>query len=394
MMKIKHILTLLTISVTAALTFSSCEKAPPETPESTGTKSPPAEAEAPATPGEIPNSASSPDHLVFEGSGASGNGKHIVLLSGDEEYRSEEYMPMLAQILARQGFKATVLFSLNEDGNVDPNAGENLSHPEALDTADALILGLRFRHWEGDAMDKFEAAFKRGTPIIATRTSTHPFNFPGDSPWAHYSWKASAEGGWEKGFGRQVIGETWVSHHGKHKVEGCRSYVEEANANHPILNGVGTIFVTEDVYGASPLEPATILLRGAVTETLEPDSAEVADKNDPMQPVAWTREYQHEDGTTNPIFTTTMGSATGFMDESLRRLVLNGVFWGLGLDVPEKLDVTLPEGYLPSAFSFDEFRLNLKPANFIPGDPAFKEAPFGVRPPNKPKAPKDKAKKG
>lgn len=335
---------------------------------------------------EVANSASSPDHLIFEGIEGPGKGKHVVLLAGDEEYRSEEAMPMMAQILARQGFKTTVLFSLDEKGNVNPDAGEHLSNPEAMDSADAVVMSLRFRHWQDEAMEKFETALNRGTPIIALRTSTHAFNFPKDSKWARYSFNASEETGWHKGFGRQVLGETWVSHHGKHKVEGSRSHVEEANADHPILNSVGTCFVTEDVYGANPLQPATILQRGAVTETLEPDSAEVAAKNDPMQPLTWIREFKNEAGNTNKIFTTTMGASTGLLDEDLRRLVVNAVYWGLDMEVPEKADATLPEGYLPSAFSFAAYRLNLKPENFIPGDPKFKEAPFGTR------APKQKGK--
>ncbi|MDF1741792.1 MAG: c-type cytochrome [Verrucomicrobiales bacterium] len=320
--------------------------------------------------------ANAPDSkfLVFEGESGPGKGKHVVLLSGDEEYRSEESMPMMAMVLAEQGFKCTVLFSLNDDGTVNPDKGDNLSHPEALDSADLLILGLRFRHWQDEAMEKFEAALNRGVPMIALRTSTHAFNTDKKGKWAKYGWQAPAESGWEKGFGRQVLGETWVSHHGKHKVEGARSVVEEANKENPILNGVGTIFATSDVYGADPLEPSTILLRGEVTETLDSDSAGVAAKNDPMQPIAWTREYKHEDGTTNKIFTTTMGAAVDLLDESLRRLVVNGVFWGLGMEVPEKVDVALPAGYEPSNFSFKAYKVGLKPFDFIPGSEKFKNA--------------------
>ena len=51
-----------------------------------------------------------------------GAGKRIVFLTGDEEYGSEESMPMLAGILAaRHGFDCTVLFSINpETGAIDP----------------------------------------------------------------------------------------------------------------------------------------------------------------------------------------------------------------------------------------------------------------------------------
>lgn len=323
--------------------------------------------------GAIANSPDS-DHLVFDAKEGPGKGKHIVLLSGDEEYRSEEALPMMAMILAEHGFKCTVLFSLNEDGTVNPDNGASLSHPEALDSADAIVMSLRFRHWGDEAMMKFENAFNRGVPVIALRTSTHAFNFPKESKWQKYSWRAPKDLGWELGFGRQVLGETWVNHHGKHKVEGCRSHVADGAADHDILNGVGEIFVTSDVYGANPLKPSEILLLGEVTETLEPDSKGVASKNDPMQPIAWTRVYKHDDGTENKIFTTTMGASNDLLDEDLRRLVANGVFWSLGLKVPEQANVDLPAGYEPSNYSFFGYKEGLKPIDFIPGSENFRNA--------------------
>ena len=226
------------------------------------------------------------DHLSFKATQGLSKGKHIVFLAGDEEYRSEEAMPLMAQIMASQGFDCTVLFSINESGIVDPDRQSSLSHPEALDSADAIVMSLRFRNWNDEAMMKFEAALMRGIPVVALRTSTHAFNFKADSKWAKYSFNAAPATGWTKGFGREVLGETWVSHHGKHKQEGCRSVVEAANTANQLLNGVGEIFVTTDVYGANPPEDVTILLRGQVTETLEPTSAPVESKNNPMQPIA------------------------------------------------------------------------------------------------------------
>src|SRR5215210_9055924 len=80
-------------------------------------------------------------------------GKHIVFLSGDEEYRSEEGLPMLAKILSqRHGFKATVLFSVDPDGTINPKNGKSLSDPAALDSADAIIMLLRFRSWSDEDM--------------------------------------------------------------------------------------------------------------------------------------------------------------------------------------------------------------------------------------------------
>src|SRR4051812_40102537 len=74
--------------------------------------------------------------VVFQGRDGPGKGKHIVLLAGDEEYRSEEALPQLARILSeRHGFKCTVSFSINkETGEIDPNTKDNQPGIEALDT--------------------------------------------------------------------------------------------------------------------------------------------------------------------------------------------------------------------------------------------------------------------
>src|SRR4029079_12188241 len=143
-----------------------------------------------------------------------GQGKHIVFLAGDEEYRSEEGLPMLAKILSQKhGFKCTVLFSVDSDGNIDSNNQASLTHPEALDSADAIVMLVRFRHWSDDAMKHFYDAVQRGVPIIGLRTATHAFNMSKDSKYGEWAWNN------EGGFGRKVLGETWVSHWGKHRSE-------------------------------------------------------------------------------------------------------------------------------------------------------------------------------
>ncbi|MFM9001353.1 MAG: hypothetical protein ACKORB_06985, partial [Opitutia bacterium] len=79
---------------------------------------------------------SGPGWLEFAADKGAGAGKHVVLLAGDEEYRSEESMPMLARILSeRHGFRCTVLFS-HDDGVINPNNQKSLGRPEAMDSAD------------------------------------------------------------------------------------------------------------------------------------------------------------------------------------------------------------------------------------------------------------------
>ncbi len=309
--------------------------------------------------------------LTFSGGEGPGKGKHVVLLAGDEEYRSEEAMPMIARILAeKHGFETTVLFSADEDGTINPKASGSLMGSEALDDADALVMLLRFRKWNDETMNRFKAAVDRGVPLVALRTSTHIFNFPKDSPWAEWSWKN--ENG---GFGRAVLGETWISHWGKHKMEATLAVVEDGQEDNPLLNGVGEAFGDTDVYEAAPPEDATILMRGIVLKGMNPDD-EPADYekkrrdgtiqriNEPAMPVAWSREVKNEAGTTNKVVTTTMGAATDLMDEDLRRLVVNGVFWGLGMEVPEKADVSIGEDFTPTKYGFGGNKPNMKAADF------------------------------
>src|SRR5438132_5600275 len=83
--------------------------------------------------------------LVLEGGEGPGKGKHIVLISGDQEYRSEETIPQLAKILSKHhGFKCTVLFTVDpKDGTVNPNIN-NVPGLEALKTADLLVIFTSF----------------------------------------------------------------------------------------------------------------------------------------------------------------------------------------------------------------------------------------------------------
>src|SRR5439155_25432115 len=91
--------------------------------------------------------------LVLEGGDGPGKGKHVVLVSGDEEYRSEEALPQLGKILARRhGFKCTVLFAIDKsDATINPNVS-NIPGLEALDSADLMVIFTRFRDLPDDQM--------------------------------------------------------------------------------------------------------------------------------------------------------------------------------------------------------------------------------------------------
>src|SRR5262249_30717809 len=166
------------------------------------------------------------DRVLYEDKNGGGNGKNVVLISGDEEYRSEQAMPMLAKILAvRHGFRCTVLFPINPtDGTIDPITLTNIPGMETLDSADLCIMAIRFRELPDYQMKHFVDFLESGKPIIALRTSTHAFayNHNKQSAYAKYDWRCKD---WPGGFGQQVLGETWVDHHGAHGKESTHGLV-------------------------------------------------------------------------------------------------------------------------------------------------------------------------
>ena len=320
----------------------------------------------------LATSARAATTVSYEGKEGPGKGKRVVLISGDEEYRSEESLPMLARLLAeRHGFTCTVLFSLGSDGAIDPTKGESVEGIEALDHADLVIMLTRFRHWPDDKMKHFDDYVKAGKPIIGLRTSTHAFNNDKNSAFAKYAYNANAATGWAGGFGRQVLGETWVSHWGSHKHEATKGILADGAKENPLMRGVTDLFGTTDVYEAHPLEDVTVLVKGEVLKGMEPTDAPADYKkkakgveqgvNDPMMPVVWTHDFKNEDGKVNHTLCTTMGAATDLTNESLRRLVVNASYQFTGLEVPAKADVTIIGDYAPSAYGFNGFKKGVKP---------------------------------
>ena len=172
-----------------------------------------------------PSRADDSTSLVIEGGVGPGNGKHIVLVSGDEEYRSEEALPQLARILAkRHGFQCTVLFAIDKDGLINPNRNDNIPGLEALKTADLMVIFTRFRNLPDDQTKMIADYLLSGRPVVGLRTATHAFNLSKGKGFARYTFN-SEEKDWDGGFGRQVLGETWINHHGKHGSQSTRGLI-------------------------------------------------------------------------------------------------------------------------------------------------------------------------
>ena len=341
-----------------------------------------------------------PQWVTYTGDQGPGEGKHIVLVSGDEEYRSEEALPLLGRILAKHhGFTCTVLFAQDplDPGTIRPKYLNNIPGMDMLDDADLMVLFTRFRDLPDDQMQHFEKYLLNGKPLIGIRTATHAFNIENpESQWQHYS--NSYEGEmeeWTGGFGRLVLGEKWISHHGHHKHQSTRGLIAPGATDHPIARGLqdGDVWGPTDVYGVRlplPGDAQPIVLGQVVNRTAEFDEAdalfgmriedsevatanpaneETGNPNDPMMPVAWTKSYQIPQGQQGRIFGATIGASTDLITEGTRRLYVNAVYWLLNMEVPESSNVDIVGTFNPTAYSFmsDEYweEKQLKVSDFV-----------------------------
>lgn len=318
--------------------------------------------------------------VVYQGKEGPGQGKHIVLVSGDEEYRSEESLPQLGKILAtHHGFKCTVLFPVDaETGLIDPNQRKNIPGIEAIEEADLVVFFTRMRSLSDDAMEVVNRYLEAGKPVMGFRTASHAFEFPADSKWAHYSHEYRGDKKeWEGGFGRLVLGEKWVAHHGHHKHQATRGVPALGAEDHPILRGIeeGDIWGPTDVYtvrfpqpeGTQPIVLGQVQdRRGAYDEQdlhygMRPDdpSAAKAELNNPMMPIVWTKPYQLPGGKEGKAVMSTIGSSTDMLAEGTRRMAVNAVYWllDMGDKLPEEgVKVEIVGEYKPTKY---EFRSNV-----------------------------------
>lgn len=321
-------------------------------------------AKAQDNPHPVPES---PQWLVYPGGDGPGAGKHIVLIAADQEYRSEQSMPMLAKILSEHhGFHCTVLFSLNEDGKVDPtqkikwqdeNVVHNIPGLENLADADLVVLFSRLVTLPQDQLVHIYEYLDSGKPIIALRTANHGF--------IGFDYKKDGE---RVKFGDDVLGGSFRGHHGRWHQDSTRGIVIEQQRDHPVLSGVDDIWGPSDVYrtypeGESLPTECTALVMGQPLMTREQDAP--VNENLIALPVAWTKTWTGNLDKTARVFHSTMGSAKDFESAGLRRLVVNAVYWSLRMedqiDPNSSVDIVGTFEPLTSGFNYEKLGVTANP---------------------------------
>ncbi|ASV28931.1 ThuA domain-containing protein [Maribacter cobaltidurans] len=288
------------------------------------------------------------------------NPPHIVFVTGDEEYRSEESMPMLASIAKRElNAKVTVCYALDSTGTIDPNRTDHISNLDALEDADLMVIFTRFRQLPKEERDYISNYVESGKPIVGFRTATHAFNY--EDPALEY---------WNNEWPTKVFGQQWITHHG-HFDDGKFPVTEitALDSTNKILNGFKPFKAYSwlyhvdggdwSLYGDS--EP--ILLGHSLKSQHEIDGN--LDKFPLTNPVAWTKRYTGKSGKKARVFFTTLGHPYDFKLPEVRKIAMNGIFWALGQEdeIPVNgVDVTLSSPFEPNNSGFGKkYKLNRKP---------------------------------
>lgn len=311
--------------------------------------------------------------LKYPGIEGPGKGKQLVLIAAEQEYRSEHSMPMLAKILStHHGFDCTVLFGVNESGEVDPTLpvypekgkeAEFKEHHipglEQLASADLVIFCTRLLTLPKPELEKIVRYVDSGKPIIALRTANHGFRGP-------LPYKIDGK---QVRWGEDILGGTFLNHHGLWHADSTRGFFDKAQTQHPILLGVNDIWGDSDVYrtykeGSSLPMDCTALVWGQPLMGRKPDDLP-NEKLEPL-PVAWIKPWQTSDGSTARVFHCTMGSASDFKNQGLRRLVVNAAYWCAGLEASilatRSVDIVGSYEPLESGFNYQELGVKPRPA--------------------------------
>lgn len=301
--------------------------------------------------------------VVYPGGKGIGEGKHIVFLASDHEYRSEEVCPALARILSKtHGFKCTVIFGVDKDGFIEAGSS-NIPGMEALKDADLFFIFARFLDPSEEQMQPIIDYIDRGGPVCGLRTSSHAFKINAKKPTAKYSFDSKVAG-YEKGFGHQILGNTWVGHYGTNHKQATQIQLIPAQKENPILRGVNDhAYVQAGGYVGEAAADFTVIANSQPMESMDP-SSKVVDSKPPM-PCTWTREYTSTSGKKGRVFHSTQGASEDMLDANYRRMVINGALWTMGLEDKIKADLNIDfvGPYQPSTFSFAGFVKQVKPTD-------------------------------
>ncbi len=227
----------------------------------------------------------------------------ITVLAGEPEYDAQHSMRPIADLLADR-LGAAVDYRTPSHLADEPDFAESsFGDLAGLEDTGLLVIYTRFRVLPEAEMCALQRYLDRGGAVLGLRTSSHAFHFAADSPWA----------GWNHGFGADVLGSPWISHHG-HGSSTCVTVLPDAPAD--LVAGLPARFdVRSWLYRTDLADWATPILHG---DPVDPESPPTPG------PVAW---YGEPAG--RRTFYTSLGHAEDLDQEAVRTLLTNAARWAL-----------------------------------------------------------------
>ena len=228
---------------------------------------------------------------------------HLVIVSAEREYKTEETLPSFALEHLGHSFKVSFVFADTTERNTLPGL------EDIIDDADVLLVSVRRRVLPVPQMNAIRRYVEAGKPIVGIRTASHAFSLRGKPvPDGLADWES-----WDA----DIFGGNYSNHYGAGPV--VKLSVLKQAARHTILDGVNVKQLTGigSLYVVSPLKnTATTLLTGKIPGR---DS----------EPVAWTNRTAHG----NRVFYTSLGHVGDFRQPAFGRLLANAIHWAASLPV-------------------------------------------------------------
>jgi hypothetical protein len=263
---------------------------------------------------------------------------------------------------------------------VDENTGEikpghsNIPGTEALQTADLLVIFTRFQNLPAEQMQPIVDYLNRGGPVVGLRTATHGFRIPTGGAFPKFDHQYKGED-FTGGFGRQILGETWVGHYGPNHKSSTRLDIVPASVGHPVLTGVTKAWSELGAYNAYPIEGSQILAMAQPLTGMTPDSPN--DETKQAMAGAWVRTYKNASGQEGRVFTSTYGGPGDLENDGFRRMLVNACFWANGLEASIKpdLNTNLVGPFRPTWMKINQRSPHVKPEDLAGWDTPILPAP-------------------
>jgi type 1 glutamine amidotransferase len=218
-------------------------------------------------------------------------------------------------------------------------AGQSIPGLRALREADAAVFFMHLRALPAQQVKEIEDYVASGRPVLGLRPATHAFHYK-HGPYRRLN----------TGFGKDIFGQKAISHDGQGSTS--QALLDKDAQAHSILRGLPDAF---DLYSRLYVMPrdntrisedCQVLLSGRAMREVDGEAQSVGD----IQPLAWTRERALPGGKTQRVFYTSLGHARDFLDLPCRRLMLNAIYWAVGLEreIPDRgVNAPMPEAYAP-----------------------------------------------